>query len=201
MSSCCCHGISDFSLTTAARSISESPMVRPITSINLDRVVDLITKTNQFNLTTRRHSRAAVEAMAALPRSLCLSVRLVDRFGDYGIVAVVLALPTDRRTLHLDTWLMSCRAMGRTVEYFALNHLASAAHEAGFTALTADYLPTAKNIPVETLLPDCGFVPSPEPGGLWTLDLTGFEALVTPGPGLNRVFALYLAPSRFHLPK
>ena len=132
--------------------------VEPVNEANLDRVVDLITKTNQFNLTTRRHSRAAVEQMIATPRSVCFAVKLQDKFGDYGLISVALALPSHDDALHIDTWLMSCRAMGRTVEHFVLNHLVKAARDAGFTRLTGEYLPTAKNTPVRDLLGGFGFV-------------------------------------------
>jgi FkbH-like protein len=131
--------------------------VQDIGPANLDRVVDLITKTNQFNLTTRRHSRAAVEAMVATPGSVCFAVKLADKFGDYGLIAVVLALPQDAKTLRVDTWLMSCRAMGRTGEHFTLNHLATEAKKKHYSHLLAEYLPTPKNTPVESLLLSLGF--------------------------------------------
>lgn len=131
--------------------------VQDISPENLDRVMDLITKTNQFNLTTRRHSRAAVEAMVATPGSVCFAIKLADKFGDYGLIAVVLALPEDAATLKVDTWLMSCRAMGRTVEHFTLNHLAVLAKGKNYSRILAEYLPTPKNTPVSTLLPDLGF--------------------------------------------
>lgn len=146
---------------------------------NLDRVIDLITKTNQFNLTTRRHSRAAVEQMTGMARSLCFAVRLADKFGDYGLISVVLAVPTDEKTLRIDTWLMSCRAMGRTVEHFVLNHLAQSARGMGFDKLLAEYRPTAKSTPVKTLLPDFGFrsADADSPEANWWLELDDFSPL------------------------
>lgn len=150
--------------------------VLEINPANLDRVVDLITKTNQFNLTTRRHSRAAVEAMLATDRSVCFAVRLADRFGDYGIISVVLGVPQDGGALRLDTWLMSCRAMGRTVEHFVMNRIAERARQAGYGRVLGEYLPTPKNVPVKTLLPDFGFKPDDSPGR-WTLALSSFAGL------------------------
>ena len=161
-------------------SLGMKAVVEPISEKNLDRVVDLVTKTNQFNLTTRRHSRAAIAAMAAEPRSVCFSLSLTDRFGDYGIVAVVLGVPADEGTLRLDTWLMSCRAMGRTVEHFTLNALVEAARALGYGKIAAECLPTAKNVPVQSLLPDFGFTAAPERGGFFhDLALDGVAPLST----------------------
>jgi FkbH-like protein len=155
--------------------------VQPIDESNLDRVVDLITKTNQFNLTTRRHSRAAVEQLVASPRSVCFAVKLSDRFGDYGLIAVVLgrAEENDDTALRLDTWLMSCRAMGRTVEHFTLNEVVAAARDRGYTALLAEYLPTQKNVPVKSLLPGFGFVKEEPSGANWTMDVAQYEDKAT----------------------
>jgi FkbH-like protein len=151
--------------------------VQPVDPSNMDRVVDLITKTNQFNLTTRRHSRAAVEEMAASPRNVCFAVKLTDKFGDYGLVAAVLAVAEDETTLNLDTWLMSCRAMGRTVEHFTLNHLVEAARNLEYAKLIGEYLPTAKNVPVKTLLPDFGFVPEQGSKARWALNVGTFVGM------------------------
>ncbi len=152
--------------------------VLEINHSNMDRVVDLITKTNQFNLTTRRHSRAAVEEMLAAKNNGCFAVSLADKFGDYGIVSVVLAVAHDDTTLRLDTWLMSCRAMGRTLEHFVMNHIAALARKSGYSRVLGEYLPTPKNIPVQTLLPDFGFKPD-EFSKLWILPLTSFTELTT----------------------
>ncbi|MEZ0276969.1 MAG: methoxymalonyl-ACP biosynthesis protein FkbH, partial [Roseimicrobium sp.] len=141
----------------------------------IDRVVDLITKTNQFNLTTRRHSRAKVEEMAGTPGAVCFAVQLADKFGDYGIISVVLCEPdaAGAGVLRIDTWLMSCRAMGRTVEHLVMNHLVERAQSAGYTHLLGEYLPTQKNAPVKTLLGDLGFTPAGDRGEGWhSLGLT-----------------------------
>lgn len=145
---------------------------------NLDRVLDLVTKTNQFNLTTRRHSRTSVEEMTAAKNNVCFAVSLTDRFGDYGIVSVVLAVPYDDATLRIDTWLMSCRAMGRTLEHFVMNRIAALARQAGYEAVLGEYLPTPKNVPVQTLLRDCGFSQD-SPTTRWILPLTFYADMAT----------------------
>ena len=104
--------------------------------------------------------------------------RVIDKFGDYGIVSVVLAVPANDTTLRLDTWLMSCRAMGRTLEHFVMNQIAARARRAGYERVLGEYLPTPKNVPVQTLLADFGFTRD-APVGAWTLPLTSFALLAT----------------------
>ena len=154
------------------RSLGMTARCHALDSSNLDRVTDLVTKTNQFNLTTKRHSRAEIETFAGTPGSVCFAVELADKFGDYGLIAVILALP-EAEALRIDTWLMSCRAMGRTVEHFTLNEIARSGRTAGYQRLLAEYFPTAKNAPVASLLTSFGFSgDSPA-----ELDLTSFTPL------------------------
>ncbi len=125
---------------------------------DLPRVAQLLAKTNQFNLTTRRHSEAEIRRLLSNPGSVGLTVRLRDRFGDYGLIAVVLAEPADDPSiLAIDTWLMSCRVIGRGVEVFTLQALVQAAQHLGYRHLLGQYVPTAKNSVVADLLPRLGF--------------------------------------------
>jgi FkbH-like protein len=128
----------------------------PFREADFSRVAQLINKTNQFNLTARRYTEAEVRAIAAEPDAWTLSVRLGDRLGEYGLIAAVIA----RRRgddLEIDTWLMSCRVLGRDVEKLVFNKLVSAARASGAKALVGRYLPTAKNAMVKDLLPGFGF--------------------------------------------
>jgi FkbH-like protein len=130
------------------------------------RVLDLLAKTNQFNLTTRRHGRAALEAWLARDDAYVRAFRLADALGDYGLVGVLLAAPGAAGELVIDSWLLSCRAMGRTVEDAMFRHLWAFARERGFHKLVGDYIPTQKNAPVAELYPKLGFgVVSELPGG------------------------------------
>jgi FkbH-like protein len=132
--------------------------VRAIDEADLPRVVQLLGKTNQFNLTTRRHGEEQVRRMLAEPGALGLTVRMADRYGDSGLVACVLALPEpDVRALRIDTWLMSCRVIGRTLEHLTLRELASHATRLGYRRLIGEYIPTAKNQLVARLYEDLGF--------------------------------------------
>jgi FkbH-like protein len=131
--------------------------IRPLNADDLDRVVQLLGKTNQFNVTTRRHTGAKVTQLLADPRAIGLTLRLVDRFGDHGLVSVILATPTDHETLDVDTWLMSCRVISRTVEEGFLNALTDEARTRGVRRLTGTYIPTAKNALVSSLYDRLGF--------------------------------------------
>ncbi len=115
---------------------------RPFDSVNRARIAQLINKSNQFNLTTRRHSEAEVAALETDPTKMTLQVRLVDRFGDNGMICVVIV---DRTTWEIDTWLMSCRVLGRRLEEAVLGQVVRAAQAAGASVLTGRFIPSAKN--------------------------------------------------------
>ncbi len=141
------------------RSLEMIADVRKVDEEDLSRVVQLLAKTNQFNLTTRRHTLEEVVAFLNTPGSVCLTLRLKDRFGDHGLVAVLLAIPDDRseKTLRVDTWLMSCRVIGRTAEEFSLKTLLEAAQELGYRKVVGEYIPTKKNALVAELYDRLGF--------------------------------------------
>jgi FkbH-like protein len=124
---------------------------------DLPRIHQLFTKTNQFNLTTQRYTPSEVERFIASPICELWVVRGRDRFGDLGAVGVVL-LRRDGRVVYIDSFLMSCRAMGRGIETAIMNHVKHRLlDEPGHLELRGRYLPTAKNKPVETFYEDQGF--------------------------------------------
>ena len=117
----------------------------PFDRIGLGRIVQLINKTNQFNLTTRRMTEDDVRAMIDDPSVIGLQLRLVDRFGDNGIIAIVIGKLDADQQCHIDTWLMSCRVLKRGVEEATLALLVEQAGRRGATSLVGLYIPTAKN--------------------------------------------------------
>ena len=136
----------------------------PIGAAELARSTQLINKTNQFNLTTRRYSEAEVERIASDPAAVALAIRLADKFGDNGLISVVLARPdaaVASDELLIDSWLMSCRVLGRQVEDAVLDVLAAAATAAGYRALIGEYRPTERNGMVAEHFPRLGFVQHP----------------------------------------
>src|SRR5439155_6568023 len=115
-------------------------------SSNLERVVTLLGKTNQFNLTTRRHSRTQVQALLESPGTIALALRLRDKFGDQGIIAVLLAVSdSEQSTLKIDSFLVSCRALGRGVEDALWAATLERARQQKVRRLEAEYIATPKN--------------------------------------------------------
>ncbi|MFG3454193.1 HAD-IIIC family phosphatase [Stutzerimonas stutzeri] len=136
----------------------------PIGAAELARSTQLINKTNQFNLTTRRYSEAEVERIASDPAAVALAFRLADKFGDNGLISIVLARPDSavaKDELLIDSWLMSCRVLGRQVEDAVLEVLTNAATAAGYRALIGEYRPTERNGMVAEHYPRLGFVQHP----------------------------------------
>ena len=134
-------------LETFLFSLHLQARIEPVGPGNIDRVVTLLGKTNQFNVTARRHSYPQVQAILETPGSIGLALRLADRFGDQGLIAVLLAIPTatGSSTLEIDSFLVSCRALGRGVEDALWSILLRLAEGAGFRRIEAEYTPTPRN--------------------------------------------------------
>lgn len=124
-----------------------------------DRAAQLIAKTNQFNLTTRRHSLARLREMMGDPRFLILWMRVRDRFGDQGLVAIgILRHMADESAAFIDTFLMSCRVTGRKLETAFLAYLVKQASVVwGCRKIVGEFRPTSKNTPVVNFYPRHGF--------------------------------------------
>jgi FkbH-like protein len=144
-------------LDSYLRSLGMELIWRPFDKVGLQRTVQLINKTNQFNLTTRRYSEDDVRAVMADQRGFGLQLRLLDRFGDNGIIAIVIGRMQDNADLLIETWLMSCRVLGRQVEPTTLNLIADAAKRLGARRLIGEYRPTGKNGMVRDHYPKLGF--------------------------------------------
>ena len=140
------------------RSLEMRADVRDIDEADLMRVVQLLGKTNQFNLTTRRHGREDVLRLISAPDAIGLTVRVEDRFGDHGLIGVLIAVPAEvPGTLRVDTWLMSCRVIGRTVEEYFVVELLERARRLGYRRIVGEYIPTKKNALVSELYDRMGF--------------------------------------------
>jgi FkbH-like protein len=130
--------------------------ISEFTPVDVPRLSQLINKSNQFNLTTRRRSEAEVMAVMNDPEYAGYSMRLRDRFGDHGLISVVIGRK-EQETMHLDTWLMSCRVLKRQVEEEVLNEIARLARARGCTRLQGLFLPTPKNEMVRDFYARMGF--------------------------------------------
>ena len=139
------------------RGLEMELIARPFDRVGLQRIVQLVNKSNQFNLTTRRYTDEDVLAVMADPDAFGLQLRLLDRFGDNGVIAIVIGRLLESRDLLIDTWLMSCRVLGRQVEPTTLNLIAEQARRLGAKRLVGEYIPTRKNAMVKDHYARLGF--------------------------------------------
>ena len=151
----------------------------PFAKVDLPRVAQLINKTNQFNPTTRRYTQDDVTRFAGDPDCITVQFRLLDRFGDNGLVSAMILRPLEDEldAREIDCWVMSCRVFGRDLEREAMNIAVEAARRAGVRTLRADYLPTAKNGVVAALYERLGFsrgAALSEGGARWSLALDAY---------------------------
>lgn len=149
---------------------------------SLKRVVQLTNKTNQFNLTTRRYTEADIQTFLQDPDVRTLQLRLVDVYGDNGIIGLVIGRRTADAAFLVDTWLMSCRVLGRQVEEATLNLIADQARELGCTSVIGEYRPTAKNGMVREHYRKLGFAIEQERedgSASWKLPLDQFQSRAT----------------------
>lgn len=140
------------------RSLGMFARISTIDASCLERSVQLIQRSNQFNLTTRRRSAAEVSALLLDPSWITRTVSLKDRFGDNGLISVLLA-QVRRDYLEIDTWLMSCRVLKRGVEHFLLHHLWLMAGNLGLKSIRGKFIPTPKNELVRKHYAELGFTP------------------------------------------
>ena len=148
--------------------------------VYLERIAQLTNKTNQFNLTTRRYTLAEMEVAARDPDVIPLYGKLSDKFGDNGLISIVLGRREDH-ALHMDLWLMSCRVLKRDMENAMLDAVVERAQAKGIRTIYGYYLPSAKNGMVEDFYAKLGFEADPSsnpasPAGAtaWKLDLAGY---------------------------
>jgi len=132
---------------------------QPFDKTGRSRIAQLINKSNQYNLTTRRYTEAEVAAAEEDPACFTLQVRLSDTFGDNGMISVVICRQTDRKSWEIDTWLMSCRVLGRRVQEMVLQEILRHAVLNGIERLIGVYKPTERNKMVEDHYPKLGFRP------------------------------------------
>jgi FkbH-like protein len=138
------------------RSLGMVVEIGAVTSRTIGRVAQLTQKTNQFNLTTRRYSEQEIASKAADTRWRVDALTAYDRFGDYGLVGVAI---TNRNgdICEIDTFLLSCRVIGRAVETALLSYVAHEAASGGMRSIKGWYLPTRKNAPSKDFYPKHGF--------------------------------------------
>ena len=141
------------------KSLDMVSTVSGFTKFNTPRVAQLSQRSNQFNLRTIRYTEADITSMAENSDVIDLSFTLEDKFGDNGLIAVVIMKKQDDETLFVDTWFMSCRVLKRGMENFTLNTMVECAKKRGYKRIIGEYLPTPKNKMVEQHYSNLGFAP------------------------------------------
>jgi len=185
------------SLDEYYRSLEMTAEVGRIDEISATRIAQLTQKTNQFNLTTRRYTAEELVHLARQPGVEILSIRVRDRFGDAGLVGVAILVPgAHADEAQIDTFLLSCRVLGRGLEDVLLHATAIQGKAIGYRRLRGTYVTTARNQAVAAFYPDHGFRRHVEDDTSWSLML-GEADLAVPGwfatialPGHPRIGAV-----------
>lgn len=131
--------------------------VSEFTKFNIPRIAQLSQRSNQFNLRTIRYTEADIKLLVRDEKYFGRAFTLKDKFGDNGLICVVILKAIDPETLFIDTWLMSCRVLKRGMENFALNNIVSLARKKGFKKIIGEYIPSLKNEMVENHYISLGF--------------------------------------------
>lgn len=152
------------------KSLEMTSAIKAFDQFNIPRVSQLTLRSNQFNLRTVRYAEDEVRAISQSDEYTGLSLTLADKFGDHGLIAVVI-LKQQNETYFIDTWVMSCRVLKRGMENFTLNTIVDAARSKGISKLVGEYLPTKKNGLVKDHYQNLGFVAI---GDLWELDINTY---------------------------
>jgi FkbH-like protein len=151
-------------------------VVKAFDDFSVPRVAQLTQRSNQFNLRTVRYSEAEIDRLRTQEKFITLSFQLQDKFGDYGLIGVVILEKLEKETALIDTWIMSCRVLKRGMEEFIVNQMIKEAGREGIKHLIGEYLPTGKNGMVKDLYSQMGFA---ESNNKWELDVQQFKEFKT----------------------
>ena len=141
------------------KSIKLQPLAHSINPDNISRAAQLCAKTNQYNLRSIRHNQGELSGLVKLNAEYCYLVSLSDIYGEHGIVGLVCMRELDANTLFLDTFLMSCRVLGRHLEAWMLHHALLIARKHSYKNIVGEFIPTKRNTVAEGFFGDHGFMP------------------------------------------
>ena len=147
--------------------------IKKSSNFTIPRISQLTLKTNQFNLTTKRYQEEDIQKFSSDDKMLVGCAQVEDKFGDNGITGAFIVRKDNPKEWMIDTFLLSCRVMGREVEKALLGHIIEKAKENGVEKIKAEFIPTKKNNPAENFLPSCGFT---KEGNYWVYPMkSSFE--------------------------
>jgi len=158
------------SLEEFLRALQMKIVIGRIDGTTMPRAVQLLSKTNQFNVTTRRHTEGDLAELLAGDGAIGLWMRVSDRYGDSGLVGLGVAVREDTE-YRLDSFLMSCRVLGRNAEHALLHAIVKRARQHGAKTLLGEFIPTKKNAPAVGFFTDAGFTAIAGRTNWWRLDL------------------------------
>ena len=145
---------------------------KPFDNFTIPRIAQLSQRSNQFNLRTVRYTEEDVKRIAQSDNYLTLSFTLEDKFGDNGLICVIILEKKENKTLFIDTWLMSCRVLKRGMESYTLNSIVELAKANGYNQIIGEYIPTPKNELVKDHYRNLGFQPMND---RWQLDVNSYK--------------------------
>ncbi|MBD1394706.1 HAD-IIIC family phosphatase [Mucilaginibacter glaciei] len=148
-------------------SLDMQSRVNAVDKFTLPRVAQLTLRSNQFNLRNMRYNEADIADISSSENYFTLTFTLEDKFGDNGLIAVIILKTIGEDTLFIDTWIMSCRVLKRGMENFTLNNIVQAARDHGFSKIMGECLPTKKNGIVKDHYQNLGFTLN---GDAWELN-------------------------------
>lgn len=157
-------------------SLSMEIKVERFKPVNLARIAQLVQRSNQFNLCTRRYNEATCEALSKDPNCMPVTLTLRDKFGDYGLISVVI-LKQEAEVIRIDEYLMSCRVLKRTVEQHAMNRIFEVAAARGARRVVGHYIKTAKNDMVRNFYAGFGFTKTEEDAegnATWSMEVSSY---------------------------
>jgi len=140
------------------KTLNMTSLIEPFNKFNMPRVAQLSQRSNQFNLRTVRYTEADIQLLAESGKNFTFAFTLDDKFGENGLICVVILEKLNEQDLFIDTWFMSCRVLKRGMEDFVLNTLINFAQENGFENIIGEYLPTQKNEMVKNHYHNLGFI-------------------------------------------
>jgi FkbH-like protein len=149
--------VSSPDLTTFLKKLNLKISIKKVDAFSLPRVSQLILKTNQFNLTTKRYQESEINLMINDPNFFMGYVNVKDKFGDNGITGVFIIKKESKKIWVIDTFLLSCRVMGRDIEKGMFVYIVNEAKKQNIDQIKSKFIPTQKNKPIEDFLPNCNF--------------------------------------------
>jgi len=157
-------------------SLDMTAEIKSFSSVYLDRITQLINKTNQFNLTTKRYTAGEIENISTSDEHIKIYGKLTDKYGDNGLIAVSIG-SIKKRQCHIDLWLMSCRVLKRDMEFAMLDELVKQCTEKGVSTIVGYYYKSTKNNMVSNLYEKFGFnlLERSDEDSVWKLDILDYE--------------------------